>query len=374
MKKNIERRAKIKDEQQTILDLAETEKRNLTDAEREQFDALAEEKRGLEMEYMRSRLPKEESNVEQVDIRAVFAENATKAVVQGIKANIDLRADPTAPIDSGDVSDTIPVLYRDILEALEPALILNQLGIKMQTNVQGEPLWPTVAGVEATIEGENAQVADSALEFGKIKASPKRLAVSIPVSRRAFNQSNLNLYGIVTKQIGLAVARTLNKWIVSPKAVAGTQGGVFTKTAVDVEFAAARPTFAEVVELETAVLNKNVVGESNGAYIVSTSMAGVLKTTPIDAGSGKMLMEDGEVNGYPVIVTNLLPAGAVGFGFFSYACLSEFGVSELVIDPYTGAKKNLVNFVLNGDFDFTKLRPEAFSIGATAAIGNTLFT
>ena len=371
MKKNFTRRAEIRSEQQTMLDLAELEKRKLTEPEREQFNALEEEKRKLEMDYLRSRLPKEESNVEQVDIRAIFAQNASRVVNDGAQVNVDLRA---APIDSGDVSDTIPVLYRDILDALEPALILNQLGIKMQTNVQGEPLWPTVAGVEATIEGENAEVADSTLEFGKIKASPKRLAVSIPVSRRAFNQSNLNLYGIVTRQIGLAVARTLNKWVVSPKAVGGTQGGVFTKTAVDVEFAAARPTFAEVVALETNVLDKNVVSESNGAYVVSTSMAGILKTTPIDSGSGKMLMQKGEVNGYPVIVTNLMPAGAVGFGYFSYACLSEFSGTELIIDPYSSAKKNIVNFVLNGDFDFTKLRPEAFSIGATAAIGNTLFT
>ena len=60
----------------------------------------------------------------------------------------------------------------------------------MQTNVQGEPMYPTIAGVEASIEGENVEVGDSAIDFGKLKSTPKRLALSIPVSRRAFNQSN----------------------------------------------------------------------------------------------------------------------------------------------------------------------------------------
>ena len=374
MKKTLKRMAELKEEMRAILDTAETEKRGLTDEEKTLFDSQKAELDTLQVQYQRSLLGNAAQDPQpEVDIRSVFAENASKAVLSNTQMTIDVRSD-IALITSESVADTIPILYRDILEALEPALILDQLGIKMQTNVQGEPLWPTVAGVEATIQGENTEVADSELEFGKLTAAPKRLAISIPVSRRAFNQTNLNLYGIVVRQIGLAVARTLNKWIVQPSAVAGTQGGVFTKSTVDVSFAGAKPTFAEIVSLETKPLDANVVADGGGAYIVSPSMAGLLKSTPIEAGSPKMILENGEMNGYRVIITNLIPRGCVGFGFFSYACLSEFGVSQLIIDPYTGAKKNLVNFVLNGDFDFTKLRPEAFAIGATKAVAGTLFT
>ena len=43
--------------------------------------------------------------------------------------------------------------------------------------------------------------------------------------------------------------------------------------------------------------------------------------------------------------------------------MSEFGRSQVIIDPYTSAKKNMVEFVVIGDFDILPLRPEAFAVG-----------
>lgn len=366
-KERLDKIAELKVQMRGILESAKTEKRNLSEDEKEQFDKLREEK-DMHIRYFEANEVTPTQPKAEFDIRKHFAEEATRAVKSGNKMQLEIRA--TAPIDATDVVDTIPVLYKDILEALEPALILDKVGLKMQTNVQGEPMWPTIAGVEASIEGENVEVADSAIDFGKLKASPKRLALSIPVSRRAFNQSNLDLYGIVTKQLGLGIARTLNKWLVSPTQITTNNvdgvEGVFLKAAPDVQFVGDYPTNKEVVALETAVLDKDVDGEGFGLYICSPSMAGALKSTPIEEGNPKMILEGNEMNGYQVIRTNLVPRGFIGFGFFSYAVLSEFGRSQVIIDPYSSAKKNMVEFVVNGDFDITPLRPEAFAVGVNA--------
>lgn len=364
-KQRLDKIAELKSEMRSMIELAETEKRDLSQDEQTTFDKLDSEAR-MHDNYFRATEVGREEEKEVFDIRKHFAEAATRAVQSGSKAQLEIRA--TAPITTPDVADTIPVLYKDILEALEPALILDKVGLKMQSNVQGQPMWPTIAGVEASIEGENVKVADSAIDFGKLKASPKRLALSIPVSRRAFNQSNLDLYGIVTRQLGLGIARTLNKWLTSPTAITTDVDGVagpFIKSAADVEFVAETPTNKEIVSLETAVLDKDVDGESFGLYITSPSMAGALKSTPIEKGNPKMILEGNEMNGYPVVRTNLVPKGFIGFGFFSYAVLSEFGRSQVIIDPYTSAKKNMVEFVVNGDFDITTLRGEAFAVGVT---------
>ena len=366
-KERLDKIAELKVQMRGILESAKTEERNLSEDEKEQFDKLREEK-DMHIRYFEANEVTPTQPKAEFDIRRHFAEEATRAVKSGNKMQLDIRA--TAPIDSADVADTIPVLYKDILEALEPALILDKVGLKMQTNVQGEPMWPTIAGVEASIEGENVEVADSAIDFGKLKSDPKRLALSIPVSRRAFNQSNLDLYGIVTKQLGLGIARTLNKWLVSPTQITtnGVSGveGVFLKDAPDIEFVGDYPTNKEVVALETAVLDKDVDGEGFGLYICSPSMAGALKSTPIEAGNPKMILEGNEMNGYQVIRTNLVPRGFIGFGFFSYAVMSEFGRSQVIIDPYSSAKKNMVEFVVNGDFDILALRDEAFAVGVNA--------
>ena len=367
-KERLDKIAELKSEMRNMLDKAAAEKRALTDDEKASFNALKDEQE-MHVRYFQANEVTPEIKPAPVDLRSVFAENVCKAVAGGKRTEIDLRV-ASAPIDATDVADTIPILYKDVLEALTPNLIIEQLGIQMQTNVQGEPLWPTLAGVEATIEGENAEVADKTLEFGKIKSSPKRLSVSIPVSRRAFNQSNLALYNIVVSQIGKAVAKTLNKWYLqnTAGAISGTTVAPFRKAAADVDFAVdGKPTFAEIVALETKVLNANVDATGTGAYLISPNMAGYLKSTPVESGNTKMIFEGGEINGYKVIVTNLVPAGHVYFGFFDYSVIAEFGTSQLIVDPYTGAKKNTVNFVLNGDFDVVVLRPEAFAVGVYVA-------
>lgn len=360
-KERLDKIAELRSDMKSMLEVAKSEKRNLSAEEQATFDGLSSDVRMHENFRLANELTPE-AQKQEADIRSIFAQRTSEAVQAGKSTTVEMRA---APIDSVDVADTIPILYKDILEALEPALVIDKLGLKMQTNVKGEPMWPTVAGVEATIEGENVSVSDSELTFGKIKASPKRVAISIPVSRRAFYQSNLDLYGIVTTQLGKAVARTLNKWLVAnPAALVGASNSVFVKAAPDVDFAVdAAPTYAEIVALETKVMNSNVAADESGAYIMSPSMVGYLKSTAI-ANNDHLFISDGKtLNGYPIIVSSLMGAGKVGFGFFSYAVVSQFGDVSVIIDPYTGAKENKVNFVLNSDYDITVLRPEAFAIG-----------
>ena len=81
-----------------------------------------------------------------------------------------------------------------------------------------------------------------------------------------------------------------------------------------------------------------------------------MKSTPKAAGAAEMICQNGMVNGYPVLVTNYIDADSIGFGVFSNAAIGQFGDMDLVIDPYTGAKSNVVNFVLNTDYDIVVAR------------------
>ena len=92
-------------------------------------------------------------------------------------------------------------------------------------------------------------------------------------------------------------------------------------------------------------------------------MQGKLKTTPIDLNGDNMILQNGEMNGYPVIVSNYMDEGSIGFGFFEYSVVSQFGDMNLIFDPYTQASSNEVVFVANSEFDITVLRPEAFALG-----------
>lgn len=371
MRKEFETIAQYKERMRTMLDKAEAEKRALDANEKEQFEKLKTEKELLEMKVERRAL--EDVNAGLVsDRRALFSQAVYDVVnhrsledysgvvtENGIKV-VERAADVIT--DTAGVANMVPVTIGEIIEPLEKGLIIDKLGIKMQSGLVGDLVFPTLAAIEASIQGENAEVGDTKLDIGKIKATPKRASISVPVSKRAINQTNYSLQGVVLKQVSLGVAQLLNKWMFAGTALPGASNGVFVKAAPDVEYDTAL-TFVDVVALETAVMDEGIdVTDGTAAYVCTPKVYGKLKSTPKEKGSAEMICQNNMVNGYPVLVTNYMDTDTIGFGVFSYVGIGQFGDMDLIIDPYTSAKKNIVNFILNTDYDIVVARPEAFAV------------
>lgn len=376
MRKDYERISEIKEQMRSMLDKAEVEKRALTETEQKEFDALKNEKALLQMRAEKRSLDNEPNFIGGMSGAAIFAKAVDdvvnhrslsdyKGIVSENGIKVVNRSEVTA-ISSGDAA--VPVSVGEVIEPLEKGLILDKLGVKMQSGLTGEFIFPTLQAVEASIAGETATIGDSNLNIGKVKASPKRVSVSIPVSRTAIKQTNYDLQNIVLTQLSKAVSRLLNKWLLSGTKLAGATDGCFVKASADVEYDAAL-TFADVVSLETAVMDKGAdVTDGTAAYVCTPRVYGALKTTPKEKGSAEMICKDGMINGYPVLVSNYMDAETLGFGVFSYSAIGQFGEMDLIIDPYTDAKSNVVNFILNADYDLVTARPEAFAIAKKKAV------
>ena len=350
----------------------ETEKRGMTDAEKEEKAALAAEKEILELRINQSSQPRTQQEVSNerafaqiisaININGEVPEECRSLIVnEGSKKGIEI------PINR-DIQDTvsaealIPLTIGDIIEPLERGLILHKLGMKFQYGMTGAWQYPIVAGVEATLEGENVEVDDTKIDISKIEPKPKRVSIAIPVSNRAIDQSNGALLTIVKTQIPMAVARLLNKWMFSPtKITSAASDGCFVDPKT--KLTSTGKAWKDAIGLQGKVMSTGVKFENgNPAYVCSASKYAELRATPRDAGSGLMVIEKGEIDGIPVYVTEDIGKGILGFGIFSYQLVGQFGKSRLIYDPYTGAKKNLVYFVFNSDFDMLTLRTEAFGI------------
>lgn len=371
MRKEFETIAQYKEQMRTMLDKAEAEKRALDTNEKEQFEKLKTEKELLEMKVERRALEDVNSGLVS-DRRALFSQAVYDVVnhrsledYSGVVTENGIKVVERATdviTDTAGVADMVPVTIGEIIEPSEKGLIIDKLGIKMQSGLVGDLVFPTLAAIEASIQGENAEVGDTKLDIGKIKATPRRVSISVPVSKRAINQTNYSLQGVVLKQVSLGVARLLNKWMFAGTALSGASNGVFVKAAPNVEYDTAL-TFVHVVELETAVMDEGIdVTDGTAAYVCTPKVYGALKSTPKEKGSAEMICQNNMVNGYPVLVTNYMDADTIGFGVFSYVGIGQFGDMDLIIDPYTAAKKNIVNFILNTDYDIVVARPEAFAI------------
>lgn len=376
IKKSRARIAEINTRLGEMADMLETQKRSLTTDEISEKDALIQEKEILQLRMERAiagvQVPEQEMKAEAVFAGAVasFVHNRSlpegcEGVMNGNTIEVPLtRADTIQ--DSSTVTPLIPLTIGEIIQPLEKGLILDKVGCKMQYGLVGDWVLPVVAGIEATIEDENAEVADTKIDITKIKPSPKRVSLAIPVSNRAIDQSNNALLEIVRTQMVMGLQRLLNKWMfqttkITTKASDGCYVAAATTPAVSTD-AGAGLSWKDVIALKGAVMKTGVVFDGTAAYVCSATTYAELEATPKDAGSGLMILENGKINGYPVFMTEYIGDGVLGFGIFNYELVGQFGKMHMIVDPYTGAKKNLIYFVLNTDFDMLTVRTEAFAV------------
>ena len=361
-----------------MADLLEAEKRALTPDEKVERDALIQEKEILQLRMERESrgviASEEEASNERTFARivdAIYRRKPLDPELESIVANgneLDIprtRSEATIQ-DTASAQPLIPLTIGDIIQPLEKGLILDKVGVKMQYGLVGEWALPVVGSVEATIEGENTEVSDSKIDISKLSPKPKRVALSIPVSNRAIDQSNHALLEIVRTQMTMGLTRLLNKWMFSPtKITVSASNGCFVEAVKKPTVISKTASFSwkDVLLIQAEVMKKGVVFDGTGAYVCSASTFADLKSTPRDAGSGRMVLEDGKIDGYPVYVTEYFGEEYLGFGVFSYELVGQFGKMRMIVDPYTGAKKNYVYFVLNTDFDMLTIRPEAFAVG-----------
>lgn len=186
------------------------------------------------------------------------------------------------------------------------------------------------------------------------------------------------------------------------------------------------PTFTQLnKDMKAAVLETGIAGD-HLCWVMTKSMAAILEGTPINSnGVYVPMLQNGMLCGLPVYTTNEIadfavsyqkytagqtnawadytlqdgdtvsyevtgdtvahalakistPAGGkiakvtvrteyIGLGDWRYQPMGLFGALRFIVDPYSQARKDAVDFVLNTDYGTKTLRDEAFILGKVAA-------
>lgn len=278
-------------------------------------------------------------------------------------------------IEMADVTagGMVPLTIKDILPPLEMGLIWDKVGIPVETGVIGDISWPVMGSVEASILGEKEELTDTGVVLSNIKPKKERVGITIPITYQAINDTNSNLLGIVQTQARMGITRLLNRVAFSHQNFTSTFHGPFAGAKAQGSFAGAVPTLKELLEMKGKVAATGV--EMSGfCYVMSENMKAVLEATPIDAGSGRMIIENGTIKGYPVFTTEYINYGSdkskagveyIAAGCFGYLAVNQYGDLRIVVNPYSRAKEDIVEVTINGDWSITTLRTEAFALYKT---------
>ena len=392
--------AAIKEELRDMVNTAEVQTRSLNDEEKTAF-----EQKQAELEELKNKLA-EVDEQEQRALAAAAKTDKNKSNTRNMEKNylqnlaqqisdvvnnrslegydnvsgntINLRADAYTTKTAGDVDDIQGLQYTRVIEPLENAVIFDKLGLTF-INTGDLVKLPSVSNVECTINGENTKLETQKVAYDAKAITPVRLGCAVGLSNTAAKtvESNVNLVSYALRAMRQAEGRLLNKMVVSPVAVVNdgvTVKGPFVDILAEDASVAGKANWANIIGLETAVKNQNAEITDRAAFIMSPATADKLRSKPIAVKApygDRFIMENGKIDGIPVYETNAVNAldasGNVSYSYIGFCAdwstfiVQEVGAPDLVIDPYTRAKYNETELVLNDNLGFSWERDEVFA-------------
>ena len=386
-----EQKGTITDEQKRELEALKAEQRS-QDIE---YDALVRESAGLSARAKAMASGKELEKIrEREDYGAKVRElvndcytNRRAANATTILANAITTGDDQNVTGNLEAGGLIPVEIRPIIDTKVPGTELPE-DLVMVTGVTGTQVIPySINDVKFTVEGEVTKVAEQKLDFANITTSPKRVAASVPVSRRAVAQAAFDIIAFITFkfQKGWAQFRALHIYA----------HGEYTKL---------QSPFAQVDVVELPLdenIGKNLAREIAAMYdlgfegdpeiIMDKTTEVDLKFTKLIPGttdSNRTVVQDGQCVGYryhvsPFIDYTIASNGVatkdsgryIGIGHFGYLNEQVYADGiEFNVDGTSSANfdRNVIAMGMSLDYSLVELsskvngntsdKPQAFKL------------
>ena len=370
MKKIDELKAALREKADRLGELSQV--RELTDAQKAEVAQLEREykniSRQLEVEIREAQAKSLEQPAPNKSVSEQLREIAQDAIEHKQSREISLSVltehAKNNIVSAGAQATTI----FGLLPLLEKGLIWGQVGMKVQTGVSGNLLWPyATTNVEVEERAEAAPLNDKDINFDNKTAVPYSSGITIKVTNEAIDEATFDLAGFVQTQMALSVMRYLNKKTFSPANWTGLAGPF--KNASLTELAVSYKNIKE----QKALIAATGVDMSGFAYVCDNKTKALLETTPKAVGQGGFIMENGKIDGDPVYVTEYINTKVdntqetgeyrLEMGCWNYLAANQHGEVRFTIDPLTLASSNETKFVLHTKWSLTNLAlADAFKI------------
>ena len=209
---------------------------------------------------------------------------------------------------------------------------------------------------------EGAAATESAIDVDSISLNLKRVSGTQTFTREALLQSQPAIDEIVRRSITTQLMQAIDLAGLEgtgannqPTGVANTSG-VNTLTA-----AGAALTRAEALNALAAIEGDNIPTDNAVWIFHPTDYARTAHYTQ-DAGSGRFVIENGELQGRRVIQTTKATQGTAYLGVWENLLIGQFGGVDLIVDPYSEAKAAKVGITAHMMADVAVRHAQAFNV------------
>ena len=379
------RNREINSELGKLYSTAESEKRQLNDAELAQERSLTAELQKNHREILMSGDEAAIANLrENIDRNKQYREYLQAVRQKREDATITLA--PKSPADGSSIAESgaINLRIEDIIDTKENGLG-RPAGQSFVTGVVGDELYPySINDVELEEVGEIEAINDQALDFTNLKVQSRRVSLSVAVSNKAIDNAAFDLVAFVLYKVAKAWEIYFAKKNYSHAAWTGNKGAFSDVTPETVTLdstigAQIDAKFGEIAELGFDDL---------GVVVLSPTMEAKLKHTFEGNGvAAHAIIENGLCCGHPYVSTKhvnykLNAQGKyvkdtdeyIGIGLFQYLPIQQHGEVRQTVDALSAAvaKQNKTVIVFNTEISITELsskvngnksgKPQAFKL------------
>lgn len=260
------------------------------------------------------------------------------------------------------------LLSGSFIELLRNKSVAIRAGATSMNGLVGNIAIPKQTGAATAYwVAESGAPTESQQTVGQVAMSPKTVGAYTDFSRRLMLQSSIDVENMVRNDLALVIALAIDSAAFYGTAADNQPRGLKNQSGINlVDPAAATPTFAEVVAMESAVAADNAdIG--NMAYVVNAAMRGALKSAEKFSGTGQTIWEPGNtINGYRAEVSNQIAANDLFMGNFADLMIGFWSGVDLMVDPYSNSTSGTVRVVALQDVDIAVRNAVSFCYANTA--------
>jgi len=254
-------------------------------------------------------------------------------------------------------------LGSEFIDLLRNRLVSRAAGARILSGLRGNVSIPTrSAGATSYWVAEGSAPTEGANTFGTVALTPRNVGAYVAYTRQLLLQSNPSIDALVSGDLALSLATAIDLAVfhgtgtLQPLGLDGQGIGTTTATSVN---------YTKMLDFQTDVAAANAL-TPGCAYVTTPTVAAILCTQPKFTNGPSPLWEGGilesaNVCGFRGFATNQITAGYMFFGDFSQVLIGEWGVLELLVDPYTEGKTGIINVIAFQTVDVAVRYAAAFS-------------
>lgn len=387
----VNRRSEIKTELKDLQGKLAKENRGMTEEENKNFRALRAEDDNIQLQCTEHELEVRSQEVanfsfaqtrksDNVVLAEIFRSSLNHEGIPAEYAHLRSKGGLLIPTTAEDLmmradsgihntngaAPVVPITIHEIIEALEPKTIYGQLGLKIQTGIQGDWNFPTVSGGTAEWAGENDSTTAALITLGKIAPTPHRLPTKVIISNTAIWQSAGTIKTIIMNRLAKLIPNKLDATLLSTtqlSSLAPVGPWVNATSTVAASGALSTLTRQNLLDIRSKIYENDVDLETP-VFILNPAAYFQLANTPVDKGSGRFVLDlaTGTIDGVRAIMSTRVKAGDILFGEMSECMLGQFGDMTLSVDSQSAAvsDKDVTVATINSRWDMKVRHQEAF--------------